>query len=73
MNLIICADLTGGNDADVHDIDHQDFLNKRGAGYWRKAAVVSWMVRLKPIHGIMKFTNYQSRVICVCLYLSLIG
>ena len=50
MNLIICAGLTGGNDAYVHDTDHQDFLNKRGAGYWRKAAVVSWMVRLKPIH-----------------------
>ncbi|KAM4100464.1 hypothetical protein ACB094_05G070400 [Castanea mollissima] len=35
--------LTGGNDAHVHDTDHLDFLNERGAGYWRKAAVVSWM------------------------------
>ncbi|KAM3700054.1 hypothetical protein ACJW31_05G071100 [Castanea mollissima] len=33
----------GGNDAHVHDTDHLDFLNERGAGYWRKAAVVSWM------------------------------
>ncbi|XP_030971980.1 MLO-like protein 13 [Quercus lobata] len=52
---------TGGNDADVHDIDHQDFLNKHGAGYWRKAAVVSWMMSLfKQFYASVTKSDYKA-------------
>ncbi|KAK7859315.1 mlo-like protein 13 [Quercus suber] len=51
----------GGNDAYVHDTDHQDFLNKRGAGYWRKAAVVSWMISLfKQFYGSVTKSDYKA-------------
>ncbi|KAM4100465.1 hypothetical protein ACB094_05G070400 [Castanea mollissima] len=53
--------LTGGNDAHVHDTDHLDFLNERGAGYWRKAAVVSWMISLfKQFYASVTKSDYKA-------------
>ncbi|KAM3747895.1 hypothetical protein ACB098_05G068700 [Castanea mollissima] len=51
----------GGNDAHVHDTDHLDFLNERGAGYWRKAAVVSWMISLfKQFYASVTKSDYKA-------------
>ncbi|KAL0010721.1 hypothetical protein SO802_005829 [Lithocarpus litseifolius] len=54
--------LTGGNDAYVHDTGHrQDFLKERGAGYWRKAAVVSWMMSLfKQFYASVTKSEYKA-------------
>jgi len=40
--LIFCADPTKITLAH----EHNEFLKQRAQGYWRKAAVVSWMVSL---------------------------
>ncbi|KAM1248583.1 hypothetical protein ACFX2I_044579 [Malus domestica] len=53
------SDATSGGNVHVSQRQHREFLSKRGVGYWRRAAVIGWVISFfKQFYGSVSKPDY---------------
>ncbi|CAN6584648.1 unnamed protein product [Malus baccata var. baccata] len=53
------SDATSGGNVHVSQRQHREFLSKRGVGYWRRAAIIGWVISFfKQFYGSVSKPDY---------------